>query len=296
MTQSAAHPAWRCVGIVGVGLIGGSMAAALRQARQAERIVGVDANPGVRQEARALGLVDAVSGSIADLLACDLVVLAAPVARNVGMLASVALWLAPDAILTDVGSTKGDFCSAAQTLLSADQRSRTVPAHPIAGGDATGPAAARADLFAGRRTLITPLADSNELAIGRVEALWQALGAKVQRIEAAAHDAALAAVSHLPHLLAFAAMNQLAAAPSGAKALALAGPGFRDFSRIAAGDPTLWAEALHANREQVLRCLDTYQQQLFQARQLLEADDVMALQHWIEPASRLRQAAKTQLT
>ncbi|WP_377300735.1 prephenate dehydrogenase [Piscinibacterium candidicorallinum] len=288
-------PRWRRVGIVGVGLIGGSVGAALRANGLADHVHGVEPAAASRELALARGLVDTVSEDPSSLRDCDLVILAAPVLRNAALLERVSDWLGMGAVFTDVGSTKAGFCASARRLLSAYELKRFVPAHPIAGSDASGPAAATVDLFAGRTTVLCPLAETDGRVAARVEALWTAMGSRVVQMPADEHDAVFAAVSHLPHLLAFAAMNQLIDHPSGRTALGFAGPGFRDFSRIAGGEPQLWTEALLANRAEVLAWLSGFEAQLEQARSLIAQGDDRALREWIAAASDARRAAHTQL-
>ncbi|KPF69109.1 hypothetical protein IP84_08090 [beta proteobacterium AAP99] len=288
-------PRWRCVGIVGVGLIGGSVGAALRANGLADHVHGVEPAAASRELALARGLVDTVSDEPSSLRGCDLVILAAPVLRNAALLERVTDWLSADAVLTDVSSTKADLCAAARRLLSANELHRFVPAHPIAGSDASGPAAAAANLFAGRTTVLCPLVETDARAAARVAELWTAMGSRVVQMPSDEHDAVFAAVSHLPHLLAFAAMNQLIDHPSGRTALGFAGPGFRDFSRIAGGDPQLWTEALLSNRAEVLAWLSGFEAQLAQARTLIAQGDASALLEWIAAASNARRAAHTQL-
>jgi prephenate dehydrogenase len=286
---------WRCVGIVGVGLIGGSMGAALRARGLADHVHGIEPAAASRELALARGLVDTASAELSSLRDCDLVILAAPVMRNAAILERVTDWLSMNAVLTDVGSTKADICEAARRLLSAAALNRFVPAHPIAGSDASGPAAANAELFAGRPTVLCPLNETDTRVTARVAELWAAIGSRVVQMPAQEHDTVFAAVSHLPHLLAFAAMNQLIDHPSGRTALGFAGPGFRDFSRIAGGEPQLWTEALLANRAEVLAWLRGFEEQLAQARALIARGDDQALREWIAAASDARRAAYTQL-
>lgn len=278
------------LGLIGCGLMGASFALALRQASGVRRIVGHSASAATVQRALARGVIDAGASSAAEAAAgSDLVLLAVPVAATEASLAALAPALGPDALLMDVGSTKRDVVAAARRTLGG-KLAHFVPCHPIAGKEKAGLDHAEAALYRGRQTILTPLPENPPGRVDRAEAVWTALGSRVLRLSPEAHDAHYAAVSHLPHLLAFAAFQAVAAQAEGAAHLALAGPGFRDFSRIAASDPAVWRDILQANRDEVLRQLDAFEAELARWRAVLQAGDAAALEALIRPPAAGRSA------
>jgi len=241
------------LGLIGCGLMGGSFALALKRAGLVKRVVGYSKSPTTTERAKKLGAIDvcaesallAVSGS-------DLVLIAVPVAATETTLKAIRHLLEPGTLLMDVGSTKGDVVDAARRVL----RERVhcfVPAHPIAGKEAAGIDNADAELFRGRQVILTPLPQTEVELTQKATDLWSRVGASVLMMTPENHDAAFAAVSHLPHLLAFAYFSAVANQPAGHDYLSLAGPGFRDFTRIAASNPEVWRDILVANREEVLK-------------------------------------------
>ena len=287
MTQLS-EPAFARIAIVGCGLIGGSFALALKAAGRVGDVVVVDRDSTHAMQARDLGIADRVASSIGDAVReADLVVVAVPVAQTAEVLAAIAPHLASDAIVTDVGSTKRTVIAAARAALG-DAIGRFVPGHPIAGREVHGPAAAQAGLFVGKRVLLTPIAENGEDAIGRVEAAWRACGAHVERLDAEAHDTVLSSVSHLPHLLAYALVAQIADAADAARKFDLAGGGFRDFTRIAASSPEMWRDVVLANRDALLVDLDGYRDRLASLRDWIAAGDGPALQALFAQASAAR--------
>lgn len=287
--------------IIGVGLIGGSLALALRRGQPSGgQLVGVGRTAASLERALALGVIDQALGlddeaalgrSIGN---ADLIVCAAPVAQTEPLLQRIVPWLQGATLVSDVGSTKADAAAAAYRTLGAHAW-RFVPAHPIAGREASGVDAALADLFQGRRTVLCPLAENPAAAVARIEALWQACGARVVKMSAAQHDAVFASVSHLPHLLAFALLEQILRMPDAALKLELAGSGFRDFTRIAAASPEMWRDICVANRSALLSDLDRYSAVLQELRQALAVADTdpaaaAALQALFERASTARTA------
>jgi len=279
------------VTIVGVGLIGGSFALALRAARVVDEIVVFDRDPGSAERALHLGIADRIESSIAAAVrGAELVVLAVPVARTADVLAAIVPHLAADAIVTDVGSTKVSVIAAARAVLG-DAITRFVPGHPIAGRAVHGPDAAQVDLFRGKRVLLTPLPENGDAVVAQVEAAWRACGARVDRIDATTHDAVLSAVSHLPHLLAYALVAQIADAPDAELKFSLSGGGFRDFTRIAASSPEMWRDVTLANRDALLNDLDAYRAGLDRLRGWVAAGDGDALETLFTHAS----AARTRL-
>lgn len=281
-----AAPRFGRVAIVGVGLIGGSVAAALRKRGLAVRIVGH--SPADQHKAMALDLLDEAAPSLeAAMEGADVVVLAAPVSAIVETMPRLAGCLPPGAVLTDTGSTKRSIVEAAVDGLGA-RLSRFVPAHPIAGSERSGPGAANADLFDGARVILSPLPFTDEDALARVDAFWRSLGARTVSMPPDAHDRLLAAVSHLPHVVAFALARALAGRDDARDALRLAGGGLRDTSRIAASSPSLWADILVDNGDAVLTALRDYERAWKTFADAVEAGDRTRLAALIAEASDWR--------
>ena len=276
------------VTLVGCGLIGGSFALASKAARQVDEVVAFDRDPDIARRAVVLGIADRAAVELLDAVRdADLVVVAVPVAQTASLLALMRPALGPDTIVTDVGSTKRDVVVAARAALG-DAVGRFVPGHPIAGREVHGPEAAQADLFRGRRVLLTPMAENDEVVVARVAAAWVACGATVDRLDAAVHDAVLSSVSHLPHLLAYALVDQIAESADADLKLSLAGGGFRDFTRIAASSPAMWRDVALANRDALLRDLDDYRERLTTLRGWLVDGDGDALETMFTRASGTR--------
>ncbi len=278
--------------IIGCGLMGGSFALALRAAGLVRHVVGHSRSPASAQRARQLGVVDAVATSAAAAAeGSDLVLLSVPVAATEATLRSLCNAISPNALCMDVGSTKADVAAAASAALG-PRLPCFVPAHPIAGKERAGVEHADPALYRGCRVVLTPGEATDPACTARAGALWTALGARVHTMSAQAHDDALAAVSHLPHLLAFAYFQSVAAHPEGARYLALAGPGFRDFTRIAAGDPALWRDVFVANRVQVLRHGAAFRAELQRFEAALQTGDAAAIEALIVGPSAGRGAWK----
>lgn len=279
--------------LIGVGLIGGSAAAAFRAAGAVTQVTGFDADAQAVALACERGLVDVAAASVeAAVRDADLVLLAVPVGAMAPVAAQVAAAARPTAVVTDVGSTKGSVIAAARAALGGGPGfARFVPAHPIAGGELPGVRYARADLFRGKRLITTPLADTDPQALAQVEALWRAAGALVQRLAPDEHDRIFAAVSHLPHLLSFALVAQIAAEADGARKLGFAGAGFRDFTRIAASSPVMWRDIALANRDALAAELRGYRALLDELQQAVDAGDASRLSRIFELASRTRRTA-----
>jgi prephenate dehydrogenase len=218
-----------------------------------------------------------------------LVLVAVPVAATQSTFAALSGALSPQALLMDVGSTKRDVVQAAENALG-EKLATFVPAHPIAGKEVAGVAHADVDLYTGCQVILTPIAQTGTTQLAKAQALWTALGAHVRTMSALDHDSAFAAVSHLPHMLAFAAMNALNAQEQAAHFLSLAGPGFRDFTRIAASDPAVWRDILHANRDQLLLQSEHLREALQAFETALTQGDSAALQAMITAASQSRAA------
>lgn len=284
------NPSFGRLALIGCGLMGGSFALALREAGCVARVVGYSPSAATTARALQLGVVDEVAASAASAVeGADLVLLAVPVAATEATLVAIRDRLAPDCVVMDVGSTKADVVAAAQRTLGS-RFGQFVPAHPIAGKELSGVEHAEATLYAGRTVVLTPLAATGASALRRATGAWTAIGARTLEMTPAAHDAAFAAVSHLPHLLAFACFNAIAAQPQGPEFLALAGTGFRDFTRIAASSPEVWRDILLANRQEVLAQSQRFRQALEALEQAMVRAEPGALEALIRSAAEGRAA------
>ncbi len=276
--------------LIGCGLMGGSFALALREAGLVQTIVGFSASDKTRQRAVELKVIDQACNSVAEAVqGADLVLLAVPVGAMHSSFSAMRDVLQPNTLLMDVGSTKCDVISAAQAALG-ERISCFVPAHPIAGKEVAGIEHAESALYQARRTILTPLPKTGIHRLQAAHEVWTAVGSHVSTMTPEAHDATFAAVSHLPHMLAFAAVNALMAQPQGAAFLDMAGPGFRDFSRIAASDASVWRDILSANHAEVLTQVAHFRTALDQFETALKQGDTAALQHLIQQASDVRSA------
>jgi len=256
--------------VIGVGLIGGSFALALKQAKAAAHVVGVGRNAANLKLALERGIIDSIAPDpAAAARGADLILISTPVAQFAEILNGFAESLEVKALVTDGGSTKRDVIAAARKALGR-KISQFVPAHPIAGAEKSGAAAAKADLFRDRRVVLTPLEENSKENISRVEAAWTACGAKVSRMNADEHDAVLAAVSHLPHLLAFALVHDVAKRENAAQLFSFAAGGFRDFTRIASSHPEMWRDICMANRDRLLDELSRFSRKMEDIKRLLD--------------------------
>ena len=283
--------------IFGVGLIGGSVALALKSNKAAlalkkangdTRIVGVGRSVESLDKALKLGVIDALETNIH--AACgdaDLILIAAPVAQTTAILESIKPHLGKETVITDAGSTKGDVLAAARAILG-EQFSQFVGAHPIAGAEKSGVSAAKADLFIGKNVVLTPAPETNSHALLRATELWQTCGAKVSEMSAETHDGIFAAVSHLPHLLAFALVDDIAKRRNAAQLFSFAASGFRDFTRIAGSSPEMWRDISLANKTALLGEINAFETELSQLKQLLENEDGAGLRALFEHASKAR--------
>ncbi len=270
--------------------MGGSFALALKRAGLVRRVVGFSPSEATRQRALAMGVIDAVAlGAGQAAHGSEVVLLAVPVAATQSTLAGMAEALSPQTLLMDVGSTKRDVVQAAELALG-DKLATFVPAHPIAGKEVAGVAHADVNLYTGCQVILTPMEKTGTAQLAQAQALWTALGAHVRLMSALDHDSAFAAVSHLPHMLAFAAMNAVNSQAQAAHFLSLAGPGFRDFTRIAASDPAVWRDILHANRDQLLLQSGHLREALQAFESALAEGDTAALEQLITAASQSRAA------
>jgi prephenate dehydrogenase len=276
--------------IFGVGLIGGSFALALRAAGMGGRLVGVGRRAETLARAAELGIIDEASTAVAEALdGATLVMIAAPVAQTGAILASIAPFLQPGTVVTDAGSTKSDVVAAARAALG-DKIHQFVPGHPIAGSENNGPDAAFAGLYRGKKVVLAPLPENSAADVARVADAWTACGALVHRLDAARHDAVFAAVSHLPHLLAFTLVDELAQQPQAPLLFDYAASGFRDFTRIAGSSPEMWRDISLANQPALLAELDRYMHHLAGVRAMLASQDGAALEQVFSNAQQTRHA------
>ncbi|KRV81732.1 bifunctional prephenate dehydrogenase/3-phosphoshikimate 1-carboxyvinyltransferase [Pseudomonas citronellolis] len=259
--------------VVGLGLIGGSFAKGLREKGLFEEVVGVDRDPQTRRLAVQLGVVDRCEESLREgCRDADVIQLAVPILAMEKVLAELATFDLGQAVLTDVGSAKGNVVRAARVAFG-EMPARFVPGHPIAGSEQSGVEAANGKLFRRHKVILTPLDNADADAVQCVEALWRELGADVELMEVEHHDEVLAATSHLPHLLAFTLVDSLAKRSENLEIFRYAAGGFRDFTRIAGSDPTMWHDIFLANRKAVLRILDVFRDDLDALREAVDAGD-----------------------
>jgi prephenate dehydrogenase len=274
--------------ICGVGLIGGSFARALKHAGAVKTVVGVGRSPAPLARALELGIIDVVGDDLAAAMqGADLVLVAAPVAQTEKILAALLPHLQPGTVITDAGSTKTDVVAAARRALG-DKVAQFVPGHPIAGRESNGPDAAIVDLYVGKKTVLAPLPENAPADVERVARAWRACGAIVHLLAAEEHDKVFAAVSHLPHLLAFALVDDIANKPHADLLFQYAASGFRDFTRIAGSSPEMWRDISLANQPALLGELDAYLAQLTGLRASLAAGDGAALEAVYANAQRAR--------
>ncbi len=278
------------IAIFGVGLIGGSFALALKQAGAVRQVVGVSRTMASLARARERDIIDVGTDDVAMAVAgADLVLLATPVAQTQGLLALMAPHLAPDTVVTDAGSTKCDVVAAARAALGA-KIAQFVPGHPIAGSERNGPDAAWAGLYQGKKVVLAPLAENHNESVNKVAQAWQACGALIHYLTPQDHDAVFASVSHLPHLLAFALVDDLAQRQNADLLFQYAASGFRDFTRIAASSPEMWRDISLANQPALLQELDAYMAQLDRLRSFLAVSDGASLEACFARAQHARHA------
>jgi prephenate dehydrogenase len=276
--------------IVGVGLIGGSFALGLKAAGAARQIVGLERSSAALERAGQLGIVDdACADPRQALRGADLVLIAAPVAQTASILRALLPWLEPHTIVTDAGSTKSDVVASARAVLG-DRIRQFVPGHPIAGRESNGPDAAIPDLYRGKKAVLTPLPENPQASVDKVAAAWRACGAIIHLLTPEQHDKVFAAVSHLPHLLAYALVDDIAGKPHADLLFQYAASGFRDFTRIAGSSPEMWRDISLANRDALLGELDAYLAQLHGLRARLAAADGAGLEAVYGNAQRARRA------
>lgn len=282
-------PPFERIALLGVGMIGGSVAAACRAAGLARHVVGYTPGHDAR-EALSLGLLDSAAASVGQAVAgADLIVLAAPISAQPALFSALVPHLHPDALLTDCASTKFSTVMAAQARLQG-ALDRYVPAHPIAGSERNGPSAARADLFRGALAILCPQPCNSAQTVARVRGFWAGLGARVVELDADRHDRVFAEVSHWPHAVVFALCAAIANGDCADDALCFAGAGLRDTSRIGASSPQLWADILLDNRAPVLACAQAFEVEMAAMLAALRAGDRAALTACFETGSRWRRA------
>lgn len=276
------------LGLIGCGLMGGSFALALKRAGLVKRVVGYSKSPSTTERARQMGVIDLEAPSaLLAVSGADIVLLAIPVAATEATFKAIKHLLTPQTLIMDVGSTKRDVVDAARRVLR-EQVGSFVPAHPITGREVSGVEHADADLYVGKQVILTPIERTLTAHLQKATEVWTALGCHVQKMAPEAHDAAFAAVSHLPHLIAFALMNGITGQTGGQDYLSLAGPGFRDFTRIAASDPHMWRDIMVANREELLAQSQIFQRSLQAMEAMIASGNVDALEQQIEHASETR--------
>jgi prephenate dehydrogenase len=280
------------LGLIGCGLMGGSFALALKRAKLVKRVVGYSKSPSTTERARQLGVIDvAAPSALLAMSGADLVLIAVPVGASEQTFKAIRHGINDKMLVMDVGSTKGDVIEAARRGLQ-DQIGAFVPAHPIAGKEVAGVEHADADLYTGRQVVLTPVKATLRSNVQRASKVWTAIGAKVVTMTPEAHDSAFAAVSHLPHLLAFAYINALTAHPEGSRFLELAGPGFRDFTRIAASDAAVWRDVLLANRTQVLAQAELFKTTLYKFESAMRDGNADVIESLIKDAAAGRASWK----
>lgn len=276
------------LGLIGCGLMGGSFALALKRAGLVKRVVGYSKSPSTTERARQLGVIDVEAPSaLLAVSGADIVLIAVPVAATESTFKAIKHLVTPQMLVMDVGSTKRDVVDAARRALR-EQVASFVPAHPIAGKEVAGVDHADPDLYAGKQIILTPIERTHPAQLQLAIDVWSALGCSVSKMTPEAHDAAFAAVSHLPHLIAFALMNAITGQAQGRDFLSLAGPGFRDFTRIAASDPQVWRDILISNREELLAQSRIFQRHLQALELMISNGNGEALEELIAQASAAR--------
>lgn len=274
--------------LIGCGLMGGSLSLAMQRAQLVEHVTGCSNSPDTLAQALHVGALHSTSASVPEAVAqADLIVIAVPVAATGSVLEQIAGNIRADALMMDVGSTKQNVVADAQNALGA-QFGQFVPAHPIAGKEVAGIANADADLYRGKQVILTPQPDTKLGFLQQASSLWEALGCQVQTMSPQAHDTTFAAISHLPHMSAFALMHCILHQKDAAGILALAGSGFRDFSRIAASDPRIWRDIFLCNREEILNQTQRFIESLQTFAQAVENNEGEQLQALIAQASQAR--------
>jgi prephenate dehydrogenase len=276
------------LGVIGCGLMGGSFALALKRAGLVKRVIGYSKSPSTTEKAKKLGVIDmAAESALLAVSGSDIVLIAVPVSATEATFKAIRHLVEPGVLFMDVGSTKRDVIDAARRVLK-ERVASFVPAHPIAGKEVSGIGHADAALYTSRQVILTPITQTNPDLVQKATDVWAAIGSQVLRMTPENHDAAFAAVSHLPHMLAFAYFNSVARQPAGKDFLSLAGPGFRDFTRIAASDPTVWRDILVSNREELLKQSMRFRHTLDAMEHVIKTGNIEALEDLIRGASDAR--------
>ena len=276
------------LGLIGCGMMGGSFALAMKRAGLVKRVVGYSKSPSTTERARQMGVIDVEAPSaLLAVSGADIVLLAVPVSATEATFKAIRHLVGPNTLIMDVGSTKRDVVDAARRVLR-DNVGSFVPCHPITGKEVSGVEHADVDLYAGKQVILTPIERTFTVQLQKATDVWTALGCHVLKMSPQAHDAAYAAVSHLPHLIAFALINGITGQDHGKDYMSLAGPGFRDFTRIAASDPKMWRDILIANREELLAQSKIFQETLQSLEQLISTSSGDVLEVLIEKASETR--------
>ncbi len=276
------------LGLIGCGLMGGSFALALKRAGLVKRVVGYSKSPSTTDRARQLGVIDVEAPSaLLAVAGADIVLLAVPVSATEATLKAIKHLVTPQMLIMDVGSTKADVVQAARRALR-NQVGPFVPTHPITGREVSGVEHADAELYSGRQVILTPTERTFTVQLKKAEEVWTALGSRVTSMSPESHDEAFAAVSHLPHLLAFSLVKSILGQPQADSFLSLAGPGFRDFTRIAGSDPKMWRDVLLANREDILDQSRLFRQALQELETAMQSGNAQALEDMLTLASGTR--------
>ncbi len=278
----------RTLGIIGVGLIGASIGLAQKKAKAFDRVLGVGRSQKNLDEAKALGAIDEAVSLEQCAQESDVIVVCVPVAQTFSVLHAIEPHIKASALLTDAGSTKSDVIMAAKTALG-DKVAQFIPAHPIAGGAQHGAQAAKVDLYQGKEVIICPLQENIPPAIEAINQFWLATGAATHMMSALQHDAVFASISHLPHVLSFALMLQVANSEDAQVKLGHAGAGFRDFTRIAGSSPEMWRDICLANKTAILKELDNYANLTKLLREMIAKEDGDSLLKAFTRASAERQ-------
>jgi prephenate dehydrogenase len=276
------------LGVIGTGLMGGSFALALKKAGLVKRVIGYSKSPSTTERAKKIGVIDdAAESALLAVSGSDIVLIAVPVAATEATFKAIRHLVEPGVLFMDVGSTKRDVVDAARRVLK-ERVAHFVPAHPIAGKESGGVLFADPALYQGRQVILTPLPQNDPALVQKAIDVWSAIGCQVLKMTPDNHDAAFAAVSHLPHLLAFAYFSAISRQPGGDDFLSLAGPGFRDFTRIAASDPAVWRDILVANREEILKQSLRFRHTLDAIEHVMRSGNGEALEDLIRQASDAR--------
>ena len=276
------------LGLIGCGLMGGSFALALKRGGLVKRVVGYSKSPSTTERARQMGVIDVEAPSaLLAVSGADIVLLAVPVSATEATFKAIRHLITDNMLIMDVGSTKRDVIDAARRVLR-DNVGSFVPCHPVAGKEVSGVEHADPDLYTGKQVILTPIDRTHPDLLHKAVKVWEGISCKVLKMTPEDHDAAFAAVSHLPHLIAFALINGITGQDQGRDYLSLAGPGFRDFTRIAAAEPKMWRDILLANRQELLAQSRIFQSTLIAIEALIESGNGEALEGLITQASATR--------